>query len=48
LWRPLDIATGRQTEVDPDANLAWSAWLFLGFVRGRMPFARLEHWQTVR
>jgi len=27
-------------------NLAWSAWLFLGFVRGRMPFARLEHWQT--
>jgi hypothetical protein len=28
------------------ANLAWSAWLFLGFVRGRMPFARLERWQT--
>ena len=27
-------------------NLAWSAWLFLGFVRGRMPFARLENWQT--
>lgn len=27
-------------------NLAWSAWLFLGFVRGRMPFAGLEHWQT--
>ncbi|HST86269.1 MAG TPA: permease prefix domain 1-containing protein [Kineosporiaceae bacterium] len=27
-------------------NLAWSAWLFLGFVRGRMPFARLEQWQT--
>ena len=27
-------------------NLAWSAWLFLGFVRGRMPFARLERWQT--
>jgi hypothetical protein len=27
-------------------NLAWSAWLFSGFVRGRMPFARLEHWQT--
>jgi hypothetical protein len=27
-------------------NLAWSAWLFLGFVRGRMPFTRLEHWQT--
>ena len=27
-------------------NLAWSAWLFLGFLRGRMPFARLEHWQT--
>jgi hypothetical protein len=27
-------------------NLAWSAWLFLGLVRGRMPFARLEHWQT--
>ncbi|MEH0938363.1 permease prefix domain 1-containing protein [Micromonospora psammae] len=27
-------------------NLAWSAWLFTGFVRGRMPFARLERWQT--
>jgi hypothetical protein len=27
-------------------NLAWSAWLFLGFLRGRMPFARVEHWQT--
>jgi hypothetical protein len=27
-------------------NLASSAWLFFGFVRGRMPFARLEHWQT--
>ncbi|HET9304125.1 MAG TPA: permease prefix domain 1-containing protein [Propionibacteriaceae bacterium] len=28
------------------SNLAWSAWLFFGFLRGRMPFARLEHWQT--
>lgn len=28
------------------ANLAWSAWLFFGFVRGRAPFARLERWQT--
>ncbi len=28
------------------ANLAWSAWLFLGFIRGRMPFAKLEQWQT--
>lgn len=27
-------------------NLAWSAWLFLGFIRGRLPFARLELWQT--
>ncbi|GAA3398663.1 permease prefix domain 1-containing protein [Cryptosporangium minutisporangium] len=27
-------------------NLAWSAWLFFGFVRGRAPFARLERWQT--
>jgi len=27
-------------------NLAWSAWLYFGFVRGRMPFARLERWQT--
>jgi hypothetical protein len=27
-------------------NLAWSAWLFFGFVRGRTPFARLEQWQT--
>ena len=28
------------------ANLVWSAWLFLGFVRGRLPFAKLENWQT--
>jgi hypothetical protein len=28
------------------ANLAWSAWLFVGFVRRRLPFARLEQWQT--
>jgi hypothetical protein len=28
------------------ANLTWSAWLFLGFVRGRTPFARLDRWQT--
>jgi hypothetical protein len=28
------------------ANLAWSAWVLAGFVRGRMPFARLERWQT--
>jgi hypothetical protein len=27
-------------------NLVWSAWLFVGFVRRRMPFARLEEWQT--
>ncbi|MCW6009040.1 permease prefix domain 1-containing protein [Micromonospora sp. CPCC 205371] len=27
-------------------NLAWSAWLFFGFVRGRAPFARMERWQT--
>jgi hypothetical protein len=27
-------------------NLAWSARLFFGFVRGHMPFARLERWQT--
>jgi hypothetical protein len=27
-------------------NLAWAAWLFLGFVRDRIPFARMEHWQT--
>ncbi|GGK18332.1 hypothetical protein GCM10010124_08650 [Pilimelia terevasa] len=27
-------------------NLAWSAWLFLAFVRGRAAFARLELWQT--
>ena len=28
------------------ANLAWSAWLVLEFVRNRGPFARLERWQT--
>ncbi|MGW0246761.1 hypothetical protein ACWDYH_08985 [Nocardia goodfellowii] len=28
------------------ANLAWSAWLLLGFLRGRKPFERLERWQT--
>ncbi|MEV6815505.1 permease prefix domain 1-containing protein [Micromonospora sp. NPDC051296] len=28
------------------ANLAWSAWLMLGFVRRRTPFAALERWQT--
>jgi len=28
------------------ANLAWSAWLLLGLVRRRIPFATLEHWQT--
>ncbi|MFC9894284.1 hypothetical protein ACFVMC_11375 [Nocardia sp. NPDC127579] len=27
-------------------NLAWSAWLLFGFLRGRMPFARLERWQS--
>ncbi|GAA2038278.1 hypothetical protein GCM10009819_23770 [Agromyces tropicus] len=28
------------------ANLARAAWLQLGFLRGRHPFSRLEHWQT--
>ncbi|WP_158842349.1 permease prefix domain 1-containing protein [Saccharothrix deserti] len=28
------------------ANLAWSAWLLLGLVRRRTPFAVLERWQT--
>jgi hypothetical protein len=28
------------------ANLAWSAWLLLRFVRRRRPFAALERWQT--
>jgi len=28
------------------ANLAWSAWLVLGLVRRRTPFAALERWQT--
>ncbi|MBM0275048.1 permease prefix domain 1-containing protein [Micromonospora tarensis] len=27
-------------------NLAWSAWLLLGFLRRRTPFAALERWQT--
>jgi hypothetical protein len=27
-------------------NLAGSAWFLLGFLRGRLPFARLERWQT--
>ena len=28
------------------ANLAWAAWLQIGFVRRRVPFARVERWQT--
>ncbi|HXT45401.1 MAG TPA: permease prefix domain 1-containing protein [Pseudonocardiaceae bacterium] len=28
------------------ANLAWSTWLLLRFVRRRTPFAALERWQT--
>ena len=28
------------------ANLSWAAWLQLGFLRGRRPFAVLEQWQT--
>jgi hypothetical protein len=28
------------------ANLAWSSWLLLGFVRGGRPFSDLERWQT--
>jgi hypothetical protein len=28
------------------ANLVWSAWLLLRFVRRRTPFAALERWQT--
>lgn len=28
------------------ANLAWSGRLCLGFLRGRLPFAALERWQT--
>jgi hypothetical protein len=27
-------------------NLAWSAWLMLGLLRRRTPFAALERWQT--
>ncbi len=27
-------------------NLAWSAWLLLGFIRRQLPFAALERWQT--
>ena len=27
-------------------NLAWSAWLYLQYVRGNTPFAALERWQT--
>jgi len=27
-------------------NLGWSAWLLLGFLRRRTPFAVLERWQT--
>ena len=29
------------------ANLAWSAWLLLHFVRRRGPFPAIERWQTV-
>jgi hypothetical protein len=28
------------------ANLGWSAWLVLGFVRRHTPFAAIERWQT--
>jgi hypothetical protein len=28
------------------ANLAWSAWLIVGFLRRRKPFEALERWQT--
>lgn len=28
------------------ANLAWTAWLYLGFWRGRRTFAALARWQT--
>jgi hypothetical protein len=28
------------------ANLAWSAWLSLGFLRRRSPFTSMEDWQT--
>jgi hypothetical protein len=28
------------------ANLAWSARLSVGFLRRRLPFSALEHWQT--
>jgi hypothetical protein len=28
------------------ANLTWSAWLLLRFVRRHTPFATLERWQT--
>jgi hypothetical protein len=28
-------------------NLAWSAWLYAAFLRGRKPFRALEAWQTV-
>ena len=28
------------------ANLAWSAWLYARFTRGRVPFGALERWQT--
>jgi hypothetical protein len=28
------------------ANLSWSAWLSIGFFRGRRPYADLEQWHT--
>jgi hypothetical protein len=28
------------------ANLAWAAWLQVGFVRRSVAFGRLERWQT--
>lgn len=27
-------------------HLAWSAWLYVGFLRGRTPFGALDTWQT--
>jgi hypothetical protein len=44
-WTP-NRAAGLGLNLVLLANLVWTAWLLAAFLRGRRPFADLEHWQT--